>query len=295
MRSALKQSEYTASDALKAGVLALQAERIETASLDARLLLAHALGVSREQLLFRLDAAITREQAAAYDDLIARRAQRQPVSQLLGRREFWGREFIVTGDTLDPRPDSEAMIETILAQRPDRSVPLRILDLGTGTGCLMLSLLGEYPEARGVAVDISEEALAVARKNAERHGMADRVEFRRSRWWEHVGESFDIIAANPPYILTDVIPQLHPEVSEFEPMVALDGGTDGLVCYREIALQLADRLAPGGIAAFELGTGMQQGVCDIITSRGLQVAAVRQDLQGIPRCIVFQHNTNDKG
>jgi len=272
-------------------VMALQQADVETASLDARLLLQHVLGITREQWMMQDGLTLSLEQDAAYQELIAKRAERCPLSQLVGEREFWGRSFRVTGDTLDPRPDSETLIEAVLTQVRDRQAAYSLLDLGTGTGCLLLTLLKELPNARGVGVDVSREALAVAQQNAKAMEIGERVTFLSSSWGENVRGRFDIVISNPPYIPTGVIPTLAPEVSRYEPMLALDGGADGLDCYRAIAQQLPQLLAENGFAALEIGIGQDRSLESIVAGQGLQVTGMKRDMAGIPRCILLQKQT----
>jgi len=230
------------------------------------------------------------QQHAAYRELIERRINRQPLAQLTGKREFWDLTFKVTEATLDPRPDSETLIEAVLSGVRDQGSGIRILDLGTGTGCLLLTLLELFPNASGIGVDKSEAALAVAQENAESLGFEARAHFLKSCWGEKVDGVFDIVISNPPYIPTATIATLAPEVRDFEPRSALDGGTDGLDCYREIVPYLEHLLAPNGIAVFEIGMGQQRDVESIVTGSNLQVAGVKEDMAGIPRCIVITCN-----
>jgi len=283
---ALRSTNISAKEALREGVARLQRAHIESASLDARLLLEHVLGTTREHLLFTFDAPLSETQDTAYRELIAKREKRQPVAQLTGKREFWGMNFKVSGATLDPRPDSETLIEALVA-RCDREAKLRILDLGTGTGCLLLALLKEFPHATGVGVDISEEALCVARENAVHNELQGRCEFKTSDWFKNIEGSFDIIVSNPPYIETAAISGLTPEVAKFEPRLALDGGADGLDCYRAIVAQLPQKLAPEGTAALEIGFGQLMAMEELIASHGLLIAGVKRDLNNIPRCILM--------
>jgi release factor glutamine methyltransferase len=289
LTNALQINKTYAKDALRLAVLELQRAEIASASLDARVLLQHVLGVSREQLLADDRLVITPQQEAAYQEMIAKRVKRQPVSQLVGRREFWGITFRVTGDTLDPRPDSETVIEAVLKKMKDREAPYRILDLGTGTGCLLLALLSEYPNATGVGVDISEQALEVAQQNMSLLGMVNRARFLRSRWADEVEGEFDIIVSNPPYIPTQIIPTLAAEVREYEPHLALDGGEDGFDCYRAIMRQVPKFLAAEGVAAFEVGIGQQRELTAIAEAEAMQVAGIKEDMAGIPRCVLVQH------
>jgi release factor glutamine methyltransferase len=208
------------------------------------------------------------------------------VAQLTGRREFWDLTFKVTQHTLDPRPDSEALIEAVLARFRDREQALRVLDLGTGTGCLLLTLLKEYPNASGLGVDICPEALGVAQENALNLGLQPRVDFVQSCWAEQVKGMFDIVISNPPYIPTDAIEKLAPEVARFEPKLALDGGADGLDCYRTIVSQLPQLLSEEGMAVFEIGFGQAKELQAIVDGEGLQVVAIKEDLAHIPRCVL---------
>ena len=283
----IENNNFSAKQSLLAAVLELQRAHVESASLDARLLLEHVLGVSREQLLLGMDNALTEDQQHEYRKLVSLRASRRPLAQILGRREFWGMEFTVSDATLDPRPDSETLIEAVLERVSHRAAPLSILDLGTGTGCLLLSLLRELPCARGMGVDISPGALAVARENAQSLELSQRVQFIGSNWCEHVEGAFDIVISNPPYIPTQDIEALEPEVSCFEPRLALDGGQDGLDCYRTIVEKLPKLLNPSGFAAFEIGIGQQCALEMLAQQHGLKVDAVKKDLGGIPRVVVI--------
>lgn len=289
INTALQFRVISAKDVLREAVMALQQAHIETASLDARLLLQHVLGVTREQLLADDRRTMTPPQRDAYYGLIEKRKQRKPVSQLTGRREFWGQTFKVTEATLDPRPDSETLIEAVLARFRDRSAQLALLDMGTGTGCLLLTLLEEFGNARGIGVDISEEALKVAQENAANLGLQSRADFRCSCWAEKVEGTFDIIVSNPPYIPTRTIDTLAPEVCRYEPKGALDGGEDGLDCYRIIAAQLPRLLAKDGLAVLEIGMGQHKDVSAIVAANGLQVAGIKEDMAGIPRCVMVTH------
>jgi release factor glutamine methyltransferase len=278
---------------LREAVLTLQQAHIDTASMDARILLQHVLGVTREALLGNDALVLTPLQTQAYQTLIEKRKARQPVAQLTGSREFWGITYRVTPHTLDPRPDSETLIEAVLARLPARDAALSVLDLGTGTGCLLLTVLSEYPAASGVGVDICEHALAVAEGNAAQLGMKQRARFVRSRWAENVSGQFDLILSNPPYIPTNTIPTLAPEVAQWEPRAALDGGTDGLDCYRAIMAQLPALLAPGGLALFEIGIGQAASLKAIAECHGLSVVGTKDDLSLITRCVMVAKQTNE--
>lgn len=276
-------------EALREAVFDLQAAHVESASLDARMLLEHATGMSREQLLFHMDDALNAQQLARYRELVGRRLARQPMAQIIGRREFFGRDFAVSHATLDPRPDSETLIEAILKRVRSRTAPFRILDLGTGTGCLLLTLLSEFPNATGIAVDISEEALKIARQNAMLLGLESRAEFVSSHWCMQVEGMFDIIISNPPYIPTCDITELAPEVANHEPKLALDGGADGLNCYRAIVASLPNYLSDSGMAVLELGIGQQAAVEALAEENQLKTVGVAHDLNGIARAIIITH------
>ncbi len=268
----------TAADALRDAAARL-ATVSDTPRLDAELLMAHAVGATREELLLRLRDVAVPEGFAA---LVERRLAHEPVSHITGRRAFWTLELSVTPDVLTPRPDTETLMEAAVAHFQGREGPRRILDLGTGSGALLLAALDQWPEATGLGIDISVAALAVARGNAGRCGLAERAEFRHGDWFAGLGECFDLILANPPYIRAGTM--LPPEVAEHEPHGALFAGTDGLDAYRAIAPELAERLAPGGLAAIEIGFDQQDDASRLFAGRGLTIS-VLTDLGGRPRCI----------
>jgi release factor glutamine methyltransferase len=284
---ALKKTKRTLAQVLREGVLKLQKAHVESASLDARLLMEHVLGCSREALLISPDAVLSKEQEAQFAALIEARSNRKPIAQLIGKREFYGRNFKVSEFTLDPRPDSETVIEALLQQAP-KEKSIKIIDLGTGSGCLLLTLLAELPQATGIGVDISDNALAVAEENARSLELSERARFIRSRWAAEVSGTFDVIISNPPYIPTAMIDMLAPEVAKYEPRLALDGGEDGLECYREIMKSLPALLAPEGVAAFEIGVGQELALTLLANEVGLQVVEIRPDLAGVPRAVVIR-------
>lgn len=268
----------------------LQAAGIGRARFEARLLLAEAGGLTIEQIVADDGHVLTPAQLEVFDQLVARRAARQPMSQVLGWREFFGRRFAVTPDVLTPRPDSETVIEAALAHIPDRAAPLRVLDLGVGSGCLLLTLLAEYRQARGMGIDKSAAALVVARANAQALGVADRADLRAGDWtqpdWAAAVGRFDLIVANPPYIPSDDLPALDPEVRDHEPHLALDGGPSGLREYHRLATGLVLAMDWPGLAILEVGAGQARAVAALLQAAGLTVAPPRQDLAGIPRCVI---------
>ncbi len=271
----------TVGEALREGAALLAAAGVDNPRLDARLLLGHAAGLSREALLRDPGRSVD---PAPYRALLARRAAREPVALILGRQEFWSLPFAVSAATLIPRADSEAVIEAALAAAPDRGRVGRILDLGTGTGCLLLAALTEFPSAWGMGVDRAAEAASLAARNAAALGLAGRSAFLCGDWDAAVSGRFDLVLSNPPYIPGGDIAGLMPEVLLYEPARALDGGADGLDAYRRILAALPRLLAPGGAAVLEIGAGQAEAVAALAG----QTVAFRADLGGIPRAMVVR-------
>lgn len=270
-----------------ASLLSLATARLkgsDTPTLDARLLLQAAAGLSREDLILGPDRPLTPEQLARFESFIARRERHEPVSRILGEREFYGRAFRVTPDTLDPRPDTETIIEAALPLMPKGA---RLLDLGTGTGAIAITLLAERPDASGVATDLSPAALAVAAENARSLGVADRLALREGSWFAPVDGRFDIILSNPPYIPSGDIAGLAPDVRNFDPSLALSGGTDGLDPYRLIAAGAAAHLAAGGHVLVEIGAGQAEDIEAIFAAAGFRPAGRHRDLGGHDRGLAF--------
>ncbi|MBK1661452.1 peptide chain release factor N(5)-glutamine methyltransferase [Paracraurococcus ruber] len=265
----------------------LRAAAIDSPRLEARLLLAHALGCRQEDLLRDPRAAVPPGAAARFGDLLRRRLDHAPVAHLLGCQEFWSLPFAVSPATLIPRADSEALVEAALEAFPDRGAVRRVLDLGTGTGCLLLAALSEFPAATGLGLDRVPAAAALARANAARLGLGGRAAFAVADWAAPVAGRFDLVLSNPPYIESAAIPGLMPEVARHEPASALDGGADGLEAYRAIAAALPGLLAPGGRAVLELGQGQEEAVTALAAAAGLRCLACRPDLGGIPRALVL--------
>lgn len=261
---------------------------IESARLDAQILIAAVLGGEPGALRFAEDRPVEARDGQRIENFLRRRAKtREPVSRILGQREFWSLAFRITPAVLDPRPDSETLIEAAVACVPDRAVPLAVLDLGTGSGCLLLAALSEFPNAVGLGVDASEKALAVAAENAERLGLAERVQFARGDWLRDLGASFDLVLCNPPYIADGERAALAPEVARHDPPAALFAGADGLDAYRAIFPGLAHVLAPEGRALFEIGAAQAAAVSDLARESGLAVLGVKRDIAGRERCVVL--------
>jgi release factor glutamine methyltransferase len=259
-----------------------------TPALDARLLLQQATGLGHETLIADPQRRVPAEAAAKFEALVKRRLAGEPVSRIAGEREFYGRAFTITRATLDPRPDTETLIEAALFFMPsDRAC--RIIDLGTGTGIIGVTLLAECPKALAVMTDISEAALAVARDNARHHGVEGRAAFLNGSWFAGVEGRFDLILSNPPYIPKAILGELALEVRDFDPEIALVGGVDGLKSYREIAEEAGRFLAPGGHVIVEIGEGQALEIEAIFRARGFVPENRWQDLAGHVRCLGFSH------
>jgi release factor glutamine methyltransferase len=264
----------------------LRAAAIESPRREARLLLAHVLGCRQEDLLRDPRAAVPPGAAGRFAELLRRRLEHVPVAHLLGTQEFWSLRFAVSPDTLIPRADSEALVEAALEAFPDRDAVRRVLDLGTGTGCLLLAALSEFPGASGIGVDRVPAAAALARENTRGLGFAGRAHFLVADWAAPLASRFDLVLANPPYIESGDIPGLMPEVARHEPASALDGGADGLAAYRAILAALPGLLAPGGRAVLELGQGQRAAVEDLARAAGLRPLLCRADLAGVDRALL---------
>jgi len=262
---------------------------IESAETDARLLMAHALGIDRAELIANGERTLKPDEIEAIDALAARRLRHEPVARIFGRKEFWNLTLTVTPDVLVPRPETETVVEAALdaAVRDALQMEkLRILDIGTGSGALLLALLSELPNAVGTGTDISTAALAVARANAERNDLSGRCSFIACDIAVGLKGPFDLIVSNPPYVARGDIATLAPDVRDYDPALALDGGDDGLSAYRAIAAQAPGLLAPGGRLIVELGAGQEAAVRALFTKAGLAVAATYDDLAGIRRALI---------
>jgi release factor glutamine methyltransferase len=269
-----------AQDALRRAIPELQEAGIEDAARDARVLLAHALGIGHDRLTLKLQDEMTPPQEALFGEALTARAARQPVAQIIGRRLFWGLSFRVTRDTLDPRPETETLVAEAL-----RAPFLKMLDLGTGTGCILLSCLKGMPMARGLGTDISDAALRVAMGNTRDLGLETRARFRQSDWFSEVTGAFDLIVSNPPYIAAEEMPALAPEVRDWEPHLALTPGGDGLDAYRAIARGAGARLMPGGRLLVEIGPSQGAAVAALFAAAGLEAVRVLPDMDGRDRVV----------
>jgi release factor glutamine methyltransferase len=274
----------TALEALRAATRRLTDAGIPDAPRDGRALLAYAMGIAADRLTLHLPDTLTDAAVASYESAIAARLHRQPVAQIIGHRLFWGRSFMVTQDTLDPRPETEILVAEAL-KRPFKTM----LDLGTGTGCILLSCLADRPDAQGIGTDISARALAVAQANATALHIADRARFVQSDWFAAIPGSFDLITSNPPYITADEMAQLAPDVLQWEPHLALTPGGDGLDAYRAIAANALPHLAAGGRFLLEIGRTQASAVLALLAAEGFCNLRVLADFDGRDRVVVAEN------
>ncbi len=262
----------------------------ETAALDARLLLLSALNVPATELITNPEIALTTEEAMRLAGYARRRLAHEPVARIVGEREFWGLPFALSPATLVPRPDTETVVETVLDLLPDRQAPLLMADFGTGSGCILVALLHELPQARGLGVDLSLGALRTARRNAWANGVGERSLFALSHWADAVTGRFDLIVSNPPYIASPVIETLDREVREHDPLLALDGGPDGLEPYRILLGEAKRLLVPGGLLAVEIGYDQADDLTGLAAANGLEMVRIAHDLSGNPRCVAMKRS-----
>lgn len=277
----------TLGDLLRTTTRDLAAAGIELPALEARLLVGHVLALSREDLLAQSGGRVGPACVRAVRHLAARRGRDEPLAYIVGEREFWSLPFAVTPDVLIPRPDSETVVETAL-RFVDVERPLRILELGTGSGCLLLALLNECRRASGIGVDLSGQALGVARGNASRLDLGGRSAFVCADWGSALRGRFDLVVSNPPYVDEHGFHCLEPTVRSHEPALALRGGTDGLDAYRLIASDLPRLLVPGGVAVVEMGAGQGESVAGLLAASGLKAIAFGRDLAGRDRCLAVR-------
>ena len=261
---------------------------LDSPALDARLLVAHVLGVDHATLAREADRLLTLGESIAIASLSTRRLEREPIARIVGEKEFWGLSVKLNAETLVPRPETETVVEAALdalGRNPDRSPAPRLADLGTGSGALLLALLSECAAATGVGTDLSHVALVCARANAQVLDLAERASFAVCDYGAALAGPFDLVVSNPPYVRHGDIAALAPEVRQFDPMRALDGGADGLDGYRAIAADARRLLAPDGVLVVELGAGQLDAVTALFSAAGLAVGAPRYDLSGIPRAL----------
>lgn len=270
----------TGAEALRDALPRLLAAGVEGAARDLRLLLAFAIGIPADRLTLVLQDPLSDPAIARFEAAVAARVARQPVSQIVGGRQFWGRWFRITPDVLDPRPETETLIAAALG-----GAFSRVLDLGTGSGAILITLLAERPLATGVGVDLSTQALSVAAGNAAALAVAERAVFQHSDWLRDIRGRFDLVVANPPYIAEDEMPGLSPEVLGWEPLLALTPGGDGLDAYRRILRDIGSVLAPSGRLLLETGAFQGAAVAGLCRDAGLQAVTILQDMDGRDRVI----------
>jgi release factor glutamine methyltransferase len=271
----------TVQAALAAGAARLAAAGVPGAARDARRLMAAALGLAPERLTLAAPEPLPAPARAAFERMVEERTRFRPVAQIVGSRAFWGRDFAVSAAVLDPRPETETLVALALAG----PVPATVLDLGTGSGAILVTLLAEWPAARGLGTDVDPAALAVAAANAARHGVAARAAFRQADWTEGLAERFDLVVSNPPYIPAGEVAALAADVRGWEPRHALTPGPSGLESYARIAGGLAAVLAPGGRALLETGAGQGAAVAALMRAAGFARIAVHPDLDGRDRVV----------
>ncbi|MGB4106870.1 MAG: peptide chain release factor N(5)-glutamine methyltransferase [Alphaproteobacteria bacterium] len=257
---------------------------IESPELEARWLIKHHLDLDWAEIISNPDKIPADSGIKAIESDLQRRVKGEPLSRIEGTREFHGLEFIVTKDTLDPRPETEILVDHALKLFHGKH-PAKILDMGTGTGCIIITLLKAWPETQGLATDISPGALETAKKNARQHGVAGRLAFKQADWGEGIAGPFDLILSNPPYIRHSDIESLEKEVRNHDPILALSGGFDGLEAYKNIFFALPRLLNPGGKALFEIGAGQEADIVRLSRESRIRVEAVRPDFAGIPRVV----------
>jgi release factor glutamine methyltransferase len=249
-------------------------------------LVASSLDLTPAELLGHSEQALDEQRTDHVRFALGRMAEREPLSRILGRREFWGLEFGLSPGTLDPRPETETVVEAVLRRFPDRMSPFGFLDLGTGTGCILLALLSEFPAATGLGIDIASDASMTARRNAAALGLAGRAHFLVGDWGTAVSGRFGAIVSNPPYIARSALANLPREVALYDPCLALDGGPDGLGAYRSLVVDVPRLLNPGGVFVCEVGLGQAPAVAAMLRASGLAIEGCERDLGGIARCVV---------
>lgn len=273
-------------EAAAIAVRRLAAAGLDGPGLDARLLLADAVGADGAALLAHPEVSLGPDAAVRFRSHLARRLSREPVARILGRAEFWGLRFALSPETLVPRPDTETLVDAALASRPDRAGPAAVLDLGTGSGCILVALLHELPAAFGIGIDRSLDALRTARGNARRNDVGARAAFAAADWAEPIAGGFDLVVSNPPYIRRADLARLEPDVAEHDPVCALDGGPGGLDGVRAVLRATGRCLRPGGTALIEIGHDQAADAAGVAADLGLRVRGTARDLGGHERVLI---------
>jgi release factor glutamine methyltransferase len=264
----------------------LSLSKIENPQLEARILLAFASGVKQTRIIGYPEDKLDNSIISNLDKIMARRKTGEPIAYITGVKEFWSLNFNVTKETLIPRPDSETIVQSVLDTITNHMDRISILDLGTGSGCLLLALLSELPKAIGVGIDISSTSCKIAKKNAKELGLNNRAKFYQGNWMEGIHDQFDIIVTNPPYVAEPDMEFLNREIRLFEPHLALSGGPDGVAAYRLIAKESITRLKTAGILVVEIGINQAQSIRDIFVQNGLKIIKTQRDFSNIDRCIL---------
>lgn len=267
----------------------LEQQGILTSKLDVKILLSYLLNIDSKELIMYFNQHIEQKFINSFNQLLKRRLNREPIANIVNKKSFWSYDFFVNENVLTPRNDSEILIEAVLSNYNNMQEGLKILDLGTGSGCLILSLLKMYKYASGLAVDISEKALKVARQNAENLKI-NNIKFLKNNWNDNIEDKFDIIISNPPYIPTKEIKELEPEVNKFNPLLALDGGEDGLNCYRYLAKSLEKNLKENTKIFLEIGKNQEKDIEKIFNENGYELLKMYKDLAEINRILCFKKN-----
>jgi release factor glutamine methyltransferase len=281
--------------------LLLREAGVESNRLDANILLCHLLGKSREYIFMKASEILEAGIIDKFNELIKRRVNKEPIAYIIGKKEFWGLDFIVNRDTLIPRPDSETIVQAVLDKAKAIAInsgkylqllDIKLADIGTGSGCIIISVIKNLPSASGIAVDINVNALKIAKENSLANGVSKQIEFIESNWLDNIDNKFDIIVSNPPYISQADFVDLMEDVKNYEPKIALVSGSDGMDSYRYIASQAKEKLVNNGFVILEIGQGQSEQVSDIFIKQGFVIEDIRNDLSGIARCIIAKYNNN---
>lgn len=267
----------------------LEQEGILTSKLDVKILLSFLLDIDSKELIMYFNQHIDRKFINNFEQLLKRRLNREPIANIVNKKSFWSYDFFVNENVLTPRSDSEILVEAVLSNYNNMNENLNILDLGTGSGCLILSLLKMYKNATGLAIDISDKALQVAKQNAK-NLKVENIKFLKNNWNDNIEDKFDIIISNPPYIPTKEIKELEPEVNKFNPLLALDGGEDGLNCYRYLAKSLDKNLKENTKIFLEIGKNQEKDIEKIFNENGYKLLKMYKDLAEINRILCFKKN-----
>ena len=275
-------------EAIKSGSKLLKEKNVHTHILDSEILLSKCLNTSREKILINSEQKIYKRTLADYNKYLIRRSKKEPIAYLLGEKEFWSKKFLVNKDTLIPRPETELLVEKLVSIYKKNRIT--ILDIGTGTGCIILSLLSELKNSKGIAVDISSKAIVVANKNAYKFNLSDRIKFLNKSFENHYGKKFDLIVSNPPYIKRSDIKNLSEDIKKFEPRIALDGGNDGLDLIKKVIYKSRKILKINGTLALEIGNEQLNKVSKILIDSKFRIKCVIKDYKNNARCVLAKNS-----